>query len=75
MKVFIKASINDTVIYVKVDDSIIEELVDYFHDCHYKIEASNGDDWDSHIPNNSYEIDTEKEIGQFKTMNLHLIEK
>lgn len=73
MKVFITASINDTTIYVKVDSGIIEPLVDYFHDKEYTVKGSTGDDWDSHIPDKSYEIDTLREMEQFKTMNLHLV--
>jgi hypothetical protein len=75
MKSFIQASINDTIIYLKVDDSIIQNLFNVFIDAGYTFEKIDGTIWDYNIEEgSSYEIDTEVELDEFIKTNNRAIE-
>ena len=75
MKSFIQASINETIIYLKVDDSILHDLFEVFMEAGYKFEKIDGTIWDYNIETgNSYEIDTEKELNQFIETNNKALE-
>lgn len=70
MLTFIKAIINDTVIYVKVDNGILSSLLDTFFDNKYVIEKATPEDFDNNIEfGTSYEIDSEEELETFIDIN------
>ena len=67
---FIKASINNTVIHIKVDNGIIHSLFDVLHDRQYSVEVLSPVEWDKHIEyGTSYEIDTIEELEEFIDTN------
>lgn len=70
MKVFLEVSINKTVIYLKVDDSLIHTIFDTFIDAGYKVVKGTPKEWDYNIETgNSYELDTQKELDEFIKLN------
>lgn len=70
MLTFIKAIINDTVIYVKVDNGILSSLLDTFFDNGYVIKKATPEDFDNNIEfGTSYEIDSEEELETFIDIN------
>lgn len=81
---FIKARVNDSAIYIKVNSTLIisnnkavgEGLLDVLHDCGYVVSKCSPEVWDYHIEyGSSYEIDTKEEVEEFKEINIktHLI--
>lgn len=75
LNTFIKASVNDAVIYLRIDDSVIHELLDILYDHKYKVEKSTPIEFDYHIEyGTSYEMNSEEELEEFKEVNLKLKE-
>ena len=71
LNTFIKASVNNAVIHIKVDNGIILPLFDILHDNHYRVEVLSPEEWDYHIEDGtSYEIDTIEELIEFKGTNV-----
>ena len=68
-KVFIKASINDTTIYIKVDSGIIHALFDFMVDRGYVVDKSTPEEWDAYLMDCAYEIDTKLELTIFQKKN------
>lgn len=83
-KLFIKAKIDNSVIYIKADSTIVYSdtrkcldvsLIDVLHDFGYTLTISTPETWDYHIEyGNSYEIDTEEEVLEFEENNIKIKE-
>lgn len=70
MNIFIKASINTSTIYIKIEKELMGALFDILHDESYVITNCTPAEWDYHIEYGlSYEVDTEEEIMEFKYIN------
>lgn len=66
LNTFIKISINDSIIYVKVSNIIINTLFDILHDRGYKVKTSTYSEWNNKIETGlSYDINTEEELQEF----------
>lgn len=81
---FIKARVNDSTVYIKVNSVLIisngktieDGLLDTLHDCGYVVSECTPLEWDLHIEyGSSYEIDTEEEVEEFREINIkaHII--
>ena len=70
-KLFIKAEVNGSAIYIKVDSTIIESLFDILHDNGYTIRKVSPNIWDYFIAyGKSYEIDDMEEVWEFEENNI-----
>lgn len=73
--VFLKASINDSIIYLKVYDTLVERTFDIFHDAGYIVTKSTVDEWDYNIEYGiSFEMLDEGELEEFIESNLKVKE-
>lgn len=71
-KIFIIATRNIRTIYIKVDGSIHNDLIETLFDFGFKIEKSTPQQWDYFIEDGlSYELDTEQELNQFIKNNVN----
>jgi len=70
-KLFIKAVVNNSTVYIKVESTVIEPLFDVLHDNGYKITKVLPQVWDYYIEyGKSYEVDTIEEVMEFKELNI-----
>ena len=67
---YFRASFNNSVIYVKICDTIMEDVFDSFYDRGYTMIKSDSATWESNIDSGlSYEIDNENEVKEFVDNN------
>lgn len=70
LNTFITASINNTVIYIKIGNGILHELFDVLYDFGYTIKKSTPNEWEYHLYyGSSYEMNNELELEEFKENN------